>query len=154
MNNLAGSYSDADREDEAVKLRKEALTLEVAANPDDTARAKNLATVYFWLGQTNEHRAICRRLLDLAANSKDTTSHERAAKAYLIQAHPEPEMLKQAVASGRQALQLAATNDVNRGWFLVTAAMAAAREGKPAEAQSLLDEALKAPGDHPARRSP
>jgi len=130
-----------------------ALRQIVAANPADTDRAKNLATVYLWLGQTNEHQAICRRLLDLAANSKDPTSHDRAAKAYLIQAHPEPETLKQAVASGRQALQLAATYDVKRAWCLVTAAMAAVRDGKRAEAESLLDEVLKLPGDLRNRRS-
>ena len=52
-------------------------------------------------------------------------------------------MQKEAVASGRQALQLAATNDLDRPWFLITAAMAAVRDEKPAEAESLLDEALK-----------
>jgi len=164
MQNLADSYVDAGRADEGLMLQTDtkpgasdralaALRQMVAANPDDTDRAKKLATVYLWLGETNEHRAICRRLLDLAANSKDPTSHDRAAKAYLIQAHPEPEMLKQAVASGRQALQLASTNDVNRAWFLVTDAMAAVRDGKPAEAESLLNEALKVPGDHRNRRS-
>jgi tetratricopeptide (TPR) repeat protein len=164
MYNLANSYFDAGREDEALKLQEHTkpgasdralatLRQMVAANPDDTDRAKNLATVYLWLGQTNEHQAICRRLLDLAANSRDPTSHERAAKAYLLQAHPEPEMLKQAVASGRQALQLAATNDGNRAWFLVADAMAAVRDGKPAEAESFLDEVLKVPGDHRNRRS-
>jgi tetratricopeptide (TPR) repeat protein len=164
MYNLANSYFDAGREDEALKLQEHTkpgasdralatLRQMVAANPDDTDRAKNLATVYLWLGQTNEHQAICRRLLDLAANSRDPTSHERAAKAYLLQAHPEPEMLKQAVASGRQALQLAATNDGNRAWFLVADAMAAVRDGKPAESESFLDEVLKVPGDHRNRRS-
>jgi tetratricopeptide (TPR) repeat protein len=123
-----------------------ALQQTVADNPANTDKAKQLATVCLWLGQTNDHRAICRRLLDLAANSKEPTAHDRAAKTYLIQAHPDPEMLKQAVASGRQALQLAATNDVNRPWFLITAAMAAVRDGKPGEAESLLGGALKDAG--------
>ena len=124
----------------------------VAADPTDTDKAKRLATVCLWLGQTNEHLAICRKLLDLAANSEGSTAHDRAAKAYLIQAHPDPETLKQAVASGRQALELAGTNDSNRTWFLVTAAMAALRDGKPAEADVLLNVALKEPSDVPVLR--
>ena len=51
----------------------------VDANPADMDEARRLATVYLWLGQTNEHEAICKKLLDLVANSKDSTSHECAA---------------------------------------------------------------------------
>jgi tetratricopeptide (TPR) repeat protein len=120
-----------------------ALRQMVAAHPANMDEARLLAMLYLWLGQTNDHQVICRKLLDLAANSKDPTFHECAAQAYLIQAHPDPVMLKQAVASGRQVLQLAATNDNNRGWFLVPAAMAAVREGKPAEAELLLNEVLE-----------
>jgi eukaryotic-like serine/threonine-protein kinase len=120
-----------------------ALHQMVAANPADPDEARLLAMLCLWLGQANEHQVICRRLLDLAANSKDPTVDECAAVAYLIQAHPDPVMLKQAVASGRQVLRLASTNDNNRGWFLVPAAMAALREGKPAEAELLLNEVLE-----------
>jgi len=120
-----------------------ALRQMIAGNPAGTDEARLLAMLYLWLGQTNEHQVICRKLLDLAANSKDPAFHECAALAYLIQAHPDPVMLKQAVASGRQVLQLAATNGNNRGWSLVPAAMAAVREGKPAEAELLLNEVLE-----------
>ncbi len=122
----------------------------VAADPTDADEAKRMATVYLWLGQTNEHQAVCRTLLDMALNSKDPTVRDHAAKAYLIQAHPDPEMLPRAVASGRQALALAAPKDSNRDSFLVTAGMAAVREGKPAEAESLLDPVLNARDQNPA----
>jgi serine/threonine protein kinase len=137
---------------EVFKLRDEALAAlrtTVAANRADMDKGKQLATIYLWLGQTNEHHAICRKLLDQAVNSKEPRSHDRAAKAYLIAAHPDPETLKRAVASGRQALKLAATNDSNRPWFLVTAGIAELRDGRPAEAESLLDEAIKVAGDDP-----
>jgi tetratricopeptide (TPR) repeat protein len=42
-----------------------------ATDPADTKTAKQLATACLWLGQTNMHQAICRKLLDLAANSKE-----------------------------------------------------------------------------------
>jgi tetratricopeptide (TPR) repeat protein len=145
---IGGPDPKPDASDRALAALRET----VAANPADTDKAKQLATAYLWLGQTNEHQALCRKLLDLAADSKHASSHDRAAKAYLIQAHPDPETLKQAVASARQTLQLAATNDDRRGWFLVTAAMAAVRDGKPAEAESLLHEALKIGGDDLNRR--
>jgi tetratricopeptide (TPR) repeat protein len=165
---LGNDLDQMGRRDEAIKAWQEALRINpsgsserilvllrrmVDANPADADKARQLATVCFWLGQTNEHLSVCRKLLDLAANSDDPGLHDRAAKAYLIQAHPDPETLKQAVASARRALQLAATNDSNRPWFLVTAAMAAVRDGKPAEAESFLNESLKLAGDDPNLRS-
>ena len=82
------------RGDEAIKAWQEQMRV----NPADTQTAKLLATVYLWLGQTNEHQAVCRKLLDLADHSKDPVVHDCAAKAYLIQAHPDPELLKLAMA--------------------------------------------------------
>ena len=152
---LAASYLATGRKDEATKLYEEAVAVlrqTVDANPTDTDTAKQLATIYLWLGRTNEHQAICRKLLALATKSKDPSVHDRAAKAYLIQAHPDPELLKLAVASGRQVLQLATANHPDRNWFLVTAAMAGVRDGRPAEAESLLDEVINAPGDDRVRR--
>jgi tetratricopeptide (TPR) repeat protein len=141
----------SSRYDEALKLVEEGLSLlreGVARDPTDTYKAQHLAIVHLRLGETNEHRALCRKILEWAANSKEPTAHERAAKAYLLQAHPEPESLKQAVDAGRQALKLVTPNDANRLWFLVTAALAALRDRATAEAEPLLTEALSALGDN------
>jgi tetratricopeptide (TPR) repeat protein len=113
-----------------------------AANPADTENAKHLATVYLWVGQTNEHQAICGKLLDVTASSKDPFDHERAAKAYLILAHPAPETLKKAVAAARKVQELSSSGYAD-AYFPITVAMAAVRDGKPAEAESLLAEVLK-----------
>ena len=115
----------------------------VTDNPTDADKAMRLATVYLWLGQTNEHKAMCQKLLDLAANSDDPATQNCAAKAYLIQSHPDPEMLERAVACGRRVLGLSATNDAKRGSYLITAAMAELRDGRPADAEPLLTEATK-----------
>jgi tetratricopeptide (TPR) repeat protein len=114
----------------------------VAAHPVDTHKVKQLATVYLWLGRTNEHLAVCRRLLDSAATSADPSTLDRAAKAYLIQSHPDSDVLKQAIAAGRRALKVAKPGDYSRGFFMVTAAMAALRDRAPAEAEPLLTEAI------------
>jgi tetratricopeptide (TPR) repeat protein len=126
--------------------RVKGLRLAVAANPADKDKAEHLAIVHLWLGETNEHQAICQKLLKDAANSRDPVAHDGAAEAYLLQAHPEPDLLKQAVAAGRQALKLAATNNTYRGRLLVTAGLAAIRDGVPGEAEPLLTEVLNVPG--------
>lgn len=129
------------------------LRTTVDANPADTEKAKQLATIHLWMGATNEHQALCRVLLAQAANSKEPTTHDRAAKAYLLQSHPDPETLRQAVASGRQALSLSNPNDANWGWFLITAAMAEVRAGQAAVAENLLNKALALAGDNDERRN-
>jgi serine/threonine protein kinase/tetratricopeptide (TPR) repeat protein len=124
----------------------------VAANPDDADKGKHLATVCLWLGETNEYQALCRKLIDVATSSRDPAAQDRAAKACLIGAQLNKVILKQAVAAGRQALALSSPNDPNRLWFQVTAAMAALRDGAPAEAEPLLTGALQDPKDIPERR--
>jgi predicted Zn-dependent protease len=130
-----------------------ALGAWVVAHPDDTDKGKHLATVQLWLGQTNEHQALCRKMLGLAAQATDPATCDRAAKAFLIQSQSDAETLKLAVVAGRNALKLAAPGDSNRPWFLVTAAMAAVRDGGSAEAESLLSEVLRDPAGHPDRRA-
>jgi len=51
-----------------------------------------------------------------------------------------------------EALRLPAKERASRPWFLITVAMAAVRDGKPAEAESLLNEALKVVDYDPNRR--
>lgn len=140
-NSQVGSpYRGSSRE--LLTLWLNAARQTVAANPSDTEKAKRLATIYFWLGQTNEHESFCRKQLELSSTSEDPKTLDRAAKSYLLHAHPNPELVKLAVAPGRQALKLSPPGDRDRPWFMVTAAMAAVRDGKPAEAETLLTEAV------------
>jgi serine/threonine protein kinase/tetratricopeptide (TPR) repeat protein len=152
MTSLASSYGAAGRGEEALKLwqdAEEAFALSAQRHPNSQIAngyvlvGLPLAIDYLWLGKTNEHQALCRKVLELAAHSQDPPTHDRAAKAYLIQPHPAPEVLKLAVASGRQALALSSTNHAFRRWFLITAGLAEVRDAKPAEAEPLLTEALK-----------
>jgi tetratricopeptide (TPR) repeat protein len=153
MEQVALFYVTAGRRDEALKLwqgAEDALAVCAKQNPNSQQIESDYAQVglylaidYLWLGRTNEHQAICRKLLELAAHSQEPTIHERAAKACLIQPHPDPNLLKLAVASGRQALALSPPNDANRPWFLIIAGLAEVRDAKPAEAEPLLTEALK-----------
>ncbi len=123
-----------------------ALRQAVATNPTAKDMAIRLATIDLWLGETNEHRTLCRELLAWAAeHSEDPAPHQRAAYAYLLQSHPDPEMLKQAVAAARKALKLTSPNFIHRGWMLVVAGLAAIRDGLPGEAEPPLTEALSAP---------
>jgi serine/threonine protein kinase len=121
----------------------------VAANPAAIEKPMHLALLYLWLGHTNEHQALCRTLLELAAHSEEPAPHDQAAKACLVQTHPDPELLKLAVASGRQALALSATNNPYRTWFLIIAGLADLRDARPAQAESLLTEALSGSSDSP-----
>jgi eukaryotic-like serine/threonine-protein kinase len=125
----------------------------VAAHPDDTEKTRHLAIVCLWLGETNEYQVLCRKLVEQAADAKDPAAQERAAEVCLIEAQSNPALLKQAVATGRQALALSSPDESNRRWFQITAAMAALRDGAPAEAEPLLTEALRDPKDIPERRS-
>ena len=115
MLNLAASYGAAGRGDEALKLwqdAEEAFALSAQRNPNSPIAngyvlvGLYLAIDYLWLGRTNEHQALCRKLLELAAHSQEPTAHDRAAKACLLQPHPDSELLKLAVSSGLQALAL------------------------------------------------
>ncbi len=83
-----------------------ALGQEVATNSAVLEESLHLAIVYLWLGQTNDYQALCRNLLEQVANSKDSIVLDKAAKACLIQAYTDPDLLKLAVTSGRQALAL------------------------------------------------
>ncbi len=99
----------------------------------------------FWLGRTNESLALCRRALELAKGSRDPMDQDRAAKAALIQPQADPAVLRQAVAASRRVLELSSTNDANRAWFLMTAAMGALRDGALTQSEAYLTAAERMP---------
>jgi hypothetical protein len=111
-----------------------------------------LALVFLWLGRSAEHEAFCRQVFSAIARSDDPSIHDRAAKAYLLRPNPEPDTLKLACASARRSLELAQTGDANLPWFQTVAGVAAFREGKFAQADALLTEALANPIHENQRR--
>jgi tetratricopeptide (TPR) repeat protein len=123
-----------------------------AEHPDDSVGTLRLALVLCWSGKLTEHEALCRKLLEAAAQSEDPAIHDRAAKAYLLRPRPEPQMLKLAAASARKTLILARPGDELYPWFLTVAGAAACREGQPSEADALLDKAIQAPLHENQRR--
>jgi serine/threonine protein kinase len=123
----------------------EKLQASAASRPDDTILSMRLALVLLWSGRTADHETLCRELLTSTADSSDPLLHDRAAKAYLLRSDPEPKTLGLAAASAGRALELAATGDPNLPWFRTVAGMAAFREKRFSEAETLLTKAIKSP---------
>jgi tetratricopeptide (TPR) repeat protein len=127
------------------------LSHDAADDPQDTDKAKHLALVHLWFGRTNEYVAVCQTLLTIAATSEDPTTLDRAAKTCLVDPGLNTEMMKQAVTCGRQAVTLAAADDGNLSWFQITMALANLRDGKPGEAETLLNEVINHQSEEPDR---
>jgi serine/threonine protein kinase len=128
------------------------LRQEIAANPSDTIRPMHLAVALLWLGDFEAHEAHCREFFRATAGFEDPAIYDRVAKAYLLRPNPEPETLKLASERAHRALELAQPGDANMPWFRTVAGMAAYREGKLAEAETLLNEAVANPLHENQRR--
>jgi serine/threonine protein kinase/tetratricopeptide (TPR) repeat protein len=128
------------------------LKQEFAANPVDSIRSLQLALVFLWQGNTAEHDALCRQTFDVLSGASDPAVCDRAAKAYLLRSNPEPNLLKLASASAGRAMDLAQPGDSNLPWFRTAAGMAAYREGRFAEAETLLSSAVANPLHENQRR--
>lgn len=135
-----------------VTLWTEQLQNEVRADPTDSIRAMKLAIVHLWLGNADAHASICRDLLQSAANARQPELLDRAAKAYLLRPNPDPELLKSAAAAAERAFELASSDHRLGSWFRTSAGMAAFRQGRYAQAESLLSAAISSPLHENQRR--
>jgi tetratricopeptide (TPR) repeat protein len=146
LQQLAISYAKAGRRDEALKVQESllaALQQRVTHYPAEQAAANQAATIHLSLGKTNEYQILCQKLLAAAAGSQDPEVHDQAARPCLLWSQPDPDTLKLAVASARRALALAKPGDGSMPQIQLTVGLAAYREGKLGEAETLLSEALK-----------
>lgn len=110
----------------------------------------HLATIQCWLGNTNEHRLLCRLLMEKATGSKEPSAYDCAAKACFQGGDIGPILFKEAVIAGHKALELADPADRNRIWFQLVDAMATLRDGMSAKADLILTDILKiASGETP-----
>jgi tetratricopeptide (TPR) repeat protein len=153
LGKLVVSYDKAGRTAEALELQERILTLRLKTNPGDTDASKHLALLRLWLGRGEEHQTLCRQMLLAAKVSTEPTTHDRAAKAYLLQPHPDKELLASAIASANLALALAkaSNSDVNLVWLRMLTGFAAYRAGKLSEAEAILTAELK-PAIHTNQR--
>jgi serine/threonine protein kinase len=169
MNNLAASYADAVRWNEALPLWAESS----AHLPKDTLLALQIAALQAWFGKDADHAATSRRMLGLAAGTDDAVTAQRAAKAYCLRPSSDPQLLESAVTLARRAVSLDKFNPWNpmvlgmaeyrhgsfqaadqalspvekegrlvRGPALLFHAMSLFRQGQEAEAGQLFDEAV------------
>jgi hypothetical protein len=116
-----------------------------AANPEDTDRIKQVAMVQLWLGHTNEYVTACRKLLQLSAASKEPTTLDRAAKTCLVWPQLDSDLLKKAVYAGHESVKVAGENHPFLGYLRTTSALASLREGKPADAETMINLVLSQP---------
>jgi len=100
VNKLVECYDSAGRLEEALPLLAESSQL----HPKDTLLALRLASLQAWFGKDAEHLATCRRMLNLATETGDDTTAERAAKAYCLRPSTDPQLLGIAVALTRRAV--------------------------------------------------
>jgi len=97
---LGDSYSAAGRWDESLCL----LTEVSARTPDDTLLALKIASLQAWFGKDVDHSATCRRMIEIAGNTNDDTTAERAAKAYCLRPSSDPLLLQTALTLAGRAV--------------------------------------------------
>ncbi len=98
--------------------------------PTNTLGSLRLAFSLVWTGQTNEHTAFCRLLLDYAerVETDKAVTAERSAKAYLVLPASDPELLRRAVGLSEQAWTLS-RGWPDQGWFDLCLGLARYRDG-------------------------
>jgi serine/threonine protein kinase len=131
--------------EEILGQRQEAF----AAHPEDSALGMHLAYLYLWVGRTNEHEALCKRMLESAQGSSDPSSFERPSKAYLINPDSHGELRGTAIAAAKRALELAPPGNTNLlAWFQLSRGIAAYRDHQAKDAGIALSEAVRLGGSH------
>jgi hypothetical protein len=116
----------------------------VENSPDDTRKSLHLAAMYAWFGRDREHHQLCQRLLAAARDSEQPADFERAAKAYLIHAAPQPDLLASAASAAERAIEGLRGNAGLLPWAQLTAGIAAYRQQRYAEAITSLTSAQQA----------
>ena len=116
-----------------------------ADRPDDSGPLRRLALLHLWQGETSAHLALCRRLLDLAANSRDETVNERAASTYLVQTGSDPALLESAVSAARRAADL---SHEEKHWAYLAECFAAYRTGRFGDAVKFANQTLGIAADN------
>jgi serine/threonine protein kinase/formylglycine-generating enzyme required for sulfatase activity len=120
-----------------------ARILEIKA--DETRPWSYLATLRLELGDVAGYDAACRRLLDLAADTRSPGAKDRAAKATLIDPDLRPgPRLEAAAEHARWALHNDWSKSKSVCWFYLDNGMAEYRAGRFAPALGRLDESAEA----------
>jgi tetratricopeptide (TPR) repeat protein len=159
MDNLAELYSDAGKWGLAQPLYEEGLRLMRAKlgdnNPVTLDTSQGLAELYLkqathqvWFNRRKAYAESCQRALELAKNSSDPTTLERAAKICSLCPDADPPRVADAVALARKAVELGKHHG-NLHWFQTALGISEFRAGHLAQSDAALGAAMKGGIENP-----
>jgi serine/threonine protein kinase/tetratricopeptide (TPR) repeat protein len=133
MQDLANLYFSVGRSSEATTLLAKACE----ADPKDTVASLKLATWQTWFGQDADYEATRTRLVQQALGTAQTSTAERAAKAYCLRPSTNAALLAEVLTLAQGAVDLEQSSP-DLAWFQLCLGLAEYRNGRYAAAERAL----------------
>lgn len=111
----------------------------------DAMLMQRTTAILLWFGRDDEHEAVCRKMLEQVADTKDPGVADRVAKACNLRASPPLDMVDAALELARKSTELGKGQNLNP-FFKLCLGLAQYRKGDYKAAETSLDE-VRASGD-------
>jgi WD40 repeat protein/serine/threonine protein kinase len=140
LENLAYSYDQTGRDTEPISLQEKAV------DPKNTDASLALATWQTWFGRDAAYEVTRRRFVQESEGTDQSTTAERAAKAYCLRSSTNAALLTNILHLAQRAVDLG-KNDQFSPWNQLTLGLAEYRNSQYAAAEHTLTVAEQTAGE-------